>query len=129
MPAPATAAPARVSPTSPPSSAASGLLRLLGFGLAGVAQALSIAWPGDGRPLWWLQLLSLAGLVWLLDGLRAQGAGWRRVGLHGWVFATAWLTGSFWWLFISMHTYGGLPAPLAVIAVLALAAALALYYA
>ncbi|MDP9920923.1 apolipoprotein N-acyltransferase [Variovorax boronicumulans] len=129
MPAPAAAAPARVSPTSPPSSAASGFLRLLGFGLAGVAQALSIAWPGDGRPLWWLQLLSLAGLVWLLDGLRAQGAGWRRAGLHGWVFATAWLTGSFWWLFISMHTYGGLPAPLAVIAVLALAAALGLYYA
>ena len=54
---------------------------------------------------------------------------WRRAGLHGWLFSTAWLTGSFWWLFISMHTYGGLPAPLAAIAVLALAAALGLYYA
>jgi hypothetical protein len=47
----------------------------------------------------------------------------------GWVFATAWLTGTFWWLFISMHVYGGLPAPLAVLAVLLLAAFLALYYA
>jgi len=48
---------------------------------------------------------------------------------RGWVFATAWLAGTFWWLFISLHTYGGLGAWLAVLAVLALASALALYYA
>ena len=106
-----------------------GLLRLLGFAFAGLAQAAAIAWPSNGRPLWWLQLISLAALVGLLDWLRAEGAGWRRAGLHGWLFSTAWLTGSFWWLFISMHTYGGLPAPLAAIAVLSLAAALGLYYA
>ena len=124
MPLPA-AAMARVSPSSP----VVGWFRLLGFGLAGLAQALSIAWPADGKPLWWLQLLSMGALVWLLDRLRAEGAGWRRAGLHAWLFSTAWLTGSFWWLFISLHTYGGLPAPLAAIAVLALAAALGLYYA
>ncbi len=112
-----------------PASPFVNLFRLLGFGAAGLAQALSMASPVGGKPLWWLQLLSLGALVWLLDGLRAQGAGWRRAGMHGWVFSTAWLTGSFWWLFISMHTYGGLPAPLAAIAVLALAAALGLYYA
>lgn len=112
-----------------PASFSANLFRLLGFGAAGLAQALSMASPAGGKPLWWLQLLSLGALVWLLDGLRAQGAGWRRAGLHGWLFSTAWLTGSFWWLFISMHTYGGLPAPLAAIAVLALAAALGLYYA
>jgi SAM-dependent methyltransferase len=112
-----------------PALSAVGLLRLLGFALAGLAQAASIAWPSNGRPLWWLQLLSLAALVALLDWLRAEGAGWRRAGLHGWLFSTAWLTGSFWWLFISMHTYGGLAAPLAAIAVVALAAALGLYYA
>jgi len=112
-----------------PASLSAHLFRLLGFGAAGLAQALSMASPVGGKPLWWLQLLSLGAFVWLLDGLRAQGAGWRRAGLHGWMFSTAWLTGSFWWLFISMHTYGGLPAPLAAIAVLALAAALALYYA
>ncbi|MEJ1166643.1 apolipoprotein N-acyltransferase [Variovorax sp. CCNWLW186] len=106
-----------------------GLMRLLGFAFAGLAQAAAIAWPANGQPLWWLQLLSLAVLVGLLDRLRAEGAGWRRAGLHGWLFSTAWLTGSFWWLFISMHTYGGLPAPLAAIAVLSLAAALGLYYA
>ncbi|MFH0130951.1 apolipoprotein N-acyltransferase [Variovorax sp. VaC1] len=123
MPLPA-AATQRVSPFS-----STHLLRLLGFGIAGLAQAVSMASPVSGKPLWWLQLLSLGALVWLLDSLRAQGAGWRRAGLHGWLFSTAWLTGSFWWLFISMHTYGGLPAPLAAIAVLALAAALGLYYA
>jgi len=112
-----------------PASPSANLFRLLGFGATGLAQALSMASPVGGKPLWWLQLLSLGAFVWLLDGLRAQGAGWRRAGLHGWLFSTAWLTGSFWWLFISMHTYGGLPAPLAAIAVLALAAALGLYYA
>ncbi|RQO38851.1 apolipoprotein N-acyltransferase [Variovorax sp. KBW07] len=123
MPLPA-AAKARVSPFS-----SANLFRLLGFGIAGLAQAVSMASPASGKPLWWLQLLSLGAFVWLLDSLRGQGAGWRRAGLHGWLFSTAWLTGSFWWLFISMHTYGGLPAPLAAIAVLALAAALGLYYA
>lgn len=104
-------------------------LRPLGFVLAGLAQAASIASPWDGQPQPWLQWLSLGAFVLLLDGLRAQGAGWLRAGLHGWLFATAWLVGSFWWLFISMNTYGGLPAPLAALAVLALAGALSLYYA
>ena len=36
---------------------------------------------------------------------------------------------TFWWLYISMHVYGGLPGWLAALAVLLLAAALALYYA
>ena len=93
--------------------------------LAGCAQALSIAAPWNGQPLWWLQLISLAALAWLV---RRAGS-WRRAGVLGWVFATGWLAVTFWWLFISMHVYGGLPAPLAVIAVLALAASLSLYYA
>ena len=45
------------------------------------------------------------------------------------MFGTAWLGGTFWWLFISMHTYGGLAAPLAIAAVLALAGFLGGYYA
>lgn len=119
---------------------------------AGGLQALSLAWPGAGQAVWWLQVLSLAILVALLQPRRgplalgvAVDAGswptppnaapdsrprpaWHAAGL-GWLFATAWLSGSFWWLFISMHTYGGLAAPLAVAAVLALAGALAGYYA
>ncbi len=97
---------------------------LLAAGLGG-AQALSLANPFNGQPLWWLQLLSMAGLFALVE----RAATPRQAALLGWVFAWAWLGGTFWWLFISMHTYGGLPAPLAVLAVAALAAVLALYYA
>jgi apolipoprotein N-acyltransferase len=98
---------------------------ILWAALFGAAQAASIANPFNGQPLWWLQLLSMGGLFWLVDrAVTPQQAVWR-----GWVFAWAWLCGTFWWLFISMHTYGGLPAPLAVLAVAGLAAVLALYYA
>ncbi len=111
--------------------------------LAGVAQALSIADPWSGQPHWWLQVLSLAWLVWQLIHRaerqvswsastwvqRETGIPWRRALLLAWLFALGWLAGTFWWLFISMHTYGGLNAPLAVGAVLALAGLLALYYA
>jgi apolipoprotein N-acyltransferase len=92
---------------------------------AGGLQALSLAWPGSGQPQWWLQLLSLA----LLAALLQQQRGWRGAAALGWVFATAWLTGTFWWLYISMHLYGGLAAPLAAAAVLLLAGFLALDYA
>ena len=115
--------------------------------LAGLAQAVAVAVPGSGQPLWWLQILSLSVLGWQLNGCAGNLASWssstwsdarrrpawqtdwRGAAWLGWVFATAWLCGTFWWLFISMHTYGGLAAPLAAVAVLALAAALALYYA
>jgi apolipoprotein N-acyltransferase len=92
---------------------------------AGLAQAASIAAPLSGQPQWWLQLLSLASLAALLQ--RAASP-WRAAAL-GWGFGLAWLAGSFWWLFISMHVYGGLPAPMAVAAVLLLAGFLALFYA
>ncbi len=92
---------------------------------AGAAQAASLAWPGNGQPLWWLQLASLAVLARALQTAQrpAQAAG------RAMLYATAWLVATFWWLFISMHTYGGLAAPLAVAAVLGLAAFLGSYYA
>lgn len=93
--------------------------------LAGLAHALAMANPWDGQPLWWLQLLALGGLAWLLE----RTTRWQHAATLGGVFACAWLTGTFWWLFISMHTYGGLPAVLAALAVLGLAGVLALYYA
>ena len=98
--------------------------------VAGCAHALSIAWPFNiilphGQPLWWLQLLAMSLLAWQLDGAttKKQGA-WI-----GWLFATVMQLATWWWLFISLHTYGGLAAPLAVIAIVGLAAFLALYYA
>jgi apolipoprotein N-acyltransferase len=112
------------------------LMPLLWAVLAGVLQAASLAWPCAvpdalgflgllrGQPVWWLQWLSLAALLPLLWRSRTAG----QAAARGWVFTVAWLAATFAWLYVSMHTYGGLPAPLAVIAVLALAAALALYY-
>ncbi len=93
--------------------------------VAGYAHACAVAAPWDGQPLWWLQILSLAVLVALLRRAPSTAA----AALSGWLFATSWLTGSVWWLFTSMHTYGGLAAPLAALAVLALCGFLALYYA
>ncbi len=74
---------------------------------------------------WWpLPLLAVLGLVGLLHG-QAPG----RAALVGWCYGTGWLCAGTWWLFISMHQYGGLAAPLAALAVFALAAALSLYLA
>ena len=108
------------------------LTALLALLAAGAAQALALAWPGPawlglsvGQPLPWLQVLALALAFGLVR--RAPSAG--RAALAMAVFATAWLAGTFWWLFVSMHIYGGLPAPLAALAVLALAMALSAYYA
>ena len=54
---------------------------------------------------WWLQLLCMAMLAWRVS----VAAPWRAAGL-GLVYGTAWLIAGTWWLFISMHRYGGLPA-------------------
>lgn len=98
---------------------------------AGAAHAAAMAWPlrgglglgWTGEPLPWLQWLALcvlaAGVRWAPS---RQAAFWRA-----WVFATVWLAATFWWLFISMHVYGGLEPALAALAVVALAACLGLY--
>lgn len=103
------------------SSVVLGVLSLL----AGYAQAVSIATPWGGQPLWWLQMLSIAALVMLLE----RSATAKQAALLGWLFTLSWLCGTVWWLFISMHTYGGLAAPLAVLAIVALCGFLSLYYA
>ena len=73
---------------------------------------------------WPLPLAALALLVWRLNEASPRRAAWL-----GWCYGTAWLCAGTWWLYISMHTYGGLPAALAAAAVWALAAALSLYLA
>lgn len=88
----------------------------------GVVHALSFApWPA-----WWLQLASLAALLVLLDRCVARH-GARRLGWIAGVFGVGWFTAGVHWLYVSMHHYGGLPAPLAAIAVLLLAGYLAIY--
>ena len=109
-------------------SSAAGLSGRIAFalaGLGGLAQALSLAWPEQGQALGALQVLGLALLAWVfLHNPRA-----RTVALWAWWFSTVHGVAATWWLYISMHQYGGLPAVWAVLAVLALQAALGLYLA
>jgi apolipoprotein N-acyltransferase len=73
---------------------------------------------------WALPVAAAALLVWRLNQA-APG----RAALLAWAYGTGWLCAGVWWLFISMYRYGGLPAWMAALAVLALAAALSLYLA
>ena len=95
---------------------------------AGSLQALSLAMPFDGpfkgEPLGWLQIICLTLLAGLVDRCHSS----KQAFATGWIFSLGWLTGSTWWLFISMNTYGGLPAPVAAAAVVLLAAGLACIY-
>jgi apolipoprotein N-acyltransferase len=97
--------------------------------LAGLAQALSLAWPFDGAfkgdAQGWLQCASLAVLAHNID----RSTSGLQAFVKTWVFSLVWLAGSIWWLFISMHQYGGLSAPVAGLAVGLMAAGLALFYA
>lgn len=101
--------------------------------LAGAAQAAAVALPGSGQAQGWLQILSLillaSGLASIAKTSQHTRPALKQGAWLGGVFATAWLTGCFWWLYVSMHDVGGMPAPLAALAVVALASALALYYA
>ncbi|RVT52855.1 apolipoprotein N-acyltransferase [Rubrivivax albus] len=91
------------------------LLAALGA-LQTVAFVHTAAWP--------LPLLATA----VLAAAVARAAP-GRAALLGWAFGTGWLAAGTWWLFISMHRYGAIPAPLAAAAVGLLAAALSLYLA
>ena len=110
--------------------------------VAGCAHALSVAWPFDallaqGQPVWWLQIVAMLLLAWQLERCVTSKQALKNGAKNdvksgawlGWLFAIALQCATWWWLFISLHTYGGLASPLAVIAVVGLAAFLGLYYA
>jgi apolipoprotein N-acyltransferase len=82
-----------------------------------------------------MQLLAQALLVasWMhtLANNKEEKRGWRGFfqGSSSTVlFVLSWLVGTIWWLYISMHFVGNLPAFLAAAAVLALAVFLSSYY-
>jgi apolipoprotein N-acyltransferase len=98
--------------------------------LGGVLHAFSMAWPlpfgwQTGQTVWYLQVLALA----LLFGCLLQARSMRHAAGYGGLFACAAMCATFWWLFVAMHTYAGLPVWLAAFAVWGLAAPLSLYYA
>ncbi|HRO61011.1 MAG TPA: apolipoprotein N-acyltransferase, partial [Burkholderiaceae bacterium] len=67
--------------------------------------------------LWWLQPLALAAL--LLSCRGATGGGERRhAALCGLAFGFAWFASGVAWVYVSMHRYGGMPAPMAAAALM-----------
>ena len=92
------------------------------FAVAAAGAALPLACTHTGA--WALAPLSVGVLAW-----RLREAGVGRAAWLGGVYGTAWLIAAVWWLHISMHRYGGLPAWMAALAVLALAVALSSYLA
>lgn len=96
------------------------LLWMLASAAAGAVSTV----PHVHTEAWWwgpLGAAVLAHTVWRQPPWRAAACAWA--------FGTAWMVGGTWWLFISLHRYGGLPAALAAASVAALSAALSLYWA
>ena len=85
----------------------------------GAAHALSFA----PTTLPWLQLIALAALFSLAQ--RAYSP--RQAAWLGFGFGLGWFGVGVSWVYVSMHTYGGMPAVLAALATLAFCAFLALY--
>lgn len=100
-------------------------LPLVTLAVAGILQGLSASTPWNGQPAGWLQLAAMAIFAWQLQ----KAPSLKVAAAWGWLFALAWLVSTFWWMFVAMHTYAGLPAWMAALAVVALAAILAIYYA
>ncbi len=84
--------------------------------------AVSVASYGDW-PLWFLALASFAGLAWLW--LRAPGA--RAAALVGFAFGAGLFLAGVSWVYVSLHTFGGLPAPIAGLATIFFCLYLALF--
>ncbi|RPH63579.1 MAG: apolipoprotein N-acyltransferase, partial [Burkholderiales bacterium] len=83
--------------------------------IAGIVHAASFAPIGA----WWLQIAAMAVPVALL--LRAAATGETRVtraAVPGLAFGLGWFVTGVSWLYVSMHRYGGMPAPIAALAVL-----------
>jgi apolipoprotein N-acyltransferase len=95
------------------------LTRLLLAGMLGIAHTQAFA-PHDW---WWLQILSLAGLAALV----ADAPRTRVAAATGYAFGLGWFLSGIWWLYISMHVYGEMPAWMAALAVVLFGAYLSLY--
>lgn len=75
---------------------------------------------------WWpLQIITLA----LLFHLVLQAPSIKSAVLTGWAFGFGWSACSVYWLYISMHQYGGMPAAMAALAVALMALLLGAFFA
>jgi apolipoprotein N-acyltransferase len=102
---------------------------LLLCAFAGGTSGFSIAWPWSfgfrpGQAVWLIGVFALTVLYGLIDASTAK----KQVVARSVSFAIVWLGSTFWWLYVAMHRYAGLPGTTAAAAVIGLAAVLALYY-
>ena len=76
---------------------------------------------------WALSLIALTGLFCLMHIARSRSASTVMQAALAFAFGMGWLGAGLSWLFISMHDYGGMPAPLAALALILFAAYLSIY--
>ncbi len=98
--------------------------------LLGVVHAFSFS----GEWMGWLQALAMAAWCGLLfdaidgdAGLGSRRTQSRHAALLGLSFGLGWFIAGVAWLFISMHRYGGMPAPLAALALALFGAYLSIF--
>ncbi len=87
--------------------------------LIGAAGVLSFAPFG----YWPLQFFSLAYLFYQIG----QNTDLKRSALIGWAYGFGWCSAGVYWLYIAMHSFGDMPAPLAALAVCLMGAYLGLF--
>ena len=109
----------RARPADPAAAPRSTRSRMLIAALAGAGAVLAFAPFG----YWPLQIISLSILFYQMLRAATPKAGF----LVGWAYGAAWFGAGMYWLFISMHRYGDMPAPLAALAVALLASLMGLY--
>jgi apolipoprotein N-acyltransferase len=86
----------------------------------GAANTLSFAPTPHGG---WLELVIFTlFFAWL-----TRTDGWKSAALTGWAFGFGNFVTGVWWLYVSMHDYGGMSAPLAAAAVALFSMYLAIY--
>jgi apolipoprotein N-acyltransferase len=86
----------------------------------GAANTLSFAPTPHGG---WLELVIFTlFFAWL-----TRTSGWKSAALTGWAFGFGNFVTGVWWLYVSMHDYGGMAAPLAAAAVALFCMYLAVY--
>jgi apolipoprotein N-acyltransferase len=89
---------------------------------AGLGSLQTLAYVHTTGGVWLLPLATVAWLAWRVTRATPWGAG-----VLGVLYGSAWVGAGAWWLFVSMHRYGGVAAPLAALAVALLALALSTY--
>ncbi|NRR31310.1 apolipoprotein N-acyltransferase [Oxalobacteraceae bacterium] len=111
----------RTRPDAPPKPQRSTRGRMAITALAGGACVFAFAPFG-----WWpLQILSLAVLFYQV----LRSASPRDAALIGWAYGFGWTAAGTHWIYVSLHQYGGMAAPLAAAAVALLAVGMGSYVA